>query len=329
MIQTTLFPYTFRQLYSLSNDDIANVFEQVSELLEAQGENYYRIRAYRKGAEAVRSQSRSVVDIFELSGTAGLEEIPYIGRRLSQSIKELAETGDLTLLQRLSIDVSPEDIFTTVPGVGQVLARRLYRGLGLRSLEDLEQAAETGLLVGVPGFGQERITHIQRAVASLLSQRPSNHISVRHRPSDRELIPSMSVQRPILRSTRSHTTPFTSQSKQQPEKQLEAPTVSLLLEIDQQYRYLAKAGQLRMVTPKRFNPEGKAWLPVMQIEKEGWKFNALYSNTQRSHDLGKTHDWVVINYERGKAKGQCTIVTESRGAQKGTRVVRGREAIAA
>ena len=198
MIQATLFPQAFKQLYALSNNDIANVFEQVSDLLDAQGENYYRIRAYRKGAEAVRAQALPVVNILELeqSGTAGLEAIPYIGRRLSCSIKELAETGDLRLLQRLSIDVSPEDIFTTVPGVGQVLARRLYRGLGLSSLEALKQAAKTGLLAGVPGFGQARIVHVQAAVEDILNQRPQAHISIRHRQDDREL----SVQRPVMRA---------------------------------------------------------------------------------------------------------------------------------
>ena len=87
MIQTTLFPHTFRQLFSLSNDDIAHVFEQVSHLLEAQGDDYYRIRAYRKGADAIRAQKQPVIDLFEAKGTQGLSQIPYIGRRLSQSIK--------------------------------------------------------------------------------------------------------------------------------------------------------------------------------------------------------------------------------------------------
>lgn len=117
-------------------------------------------------------------------------------------------------------------------------------------------------------------------------------------------------------------------SQRQP-NQAADPSIELLLEIDEQYRYLAKAGQIRMVTPRRFNPEGKRWLPVMQMNKEGWSLNVLFSNTARSHELNKTHDWVVINYSREGHQGQCTIVTETRGEQKGDRVVRGSVAIAA
>ena len=84
MIQTTLFPDTFRQIFSLSNGEIATAFEQVADLLEAQGDDYYRIRAYRKGAQSIRAQDQPVVDIFEAEGIAGLERLPYIGKRLVQ-----------------------------------------------------------------------------------------------------------------------------------------------------------------------------------------------------------------------------------------------------
>jgi DNA polymerase (family 10) len=51
----------------------------------------------------------------------------------------------------------------------------------------------------------------------------------------------------------------------------------------------------------------------------------MFSNTATAHDLGKTNDWVVVYYEKGKGENQCTVVTESRGALKGKRVIRGRE----
>ena len=84
-----------------------------------------------------------------------------------------------------------------------------------------------------------------------------------------------------------------------------------------------------MVAPKKFNPESKRWQPVMQMAKGGWRFKVLYSNTARAHELGKTSDWVVIYYERGDQQGQCTIVTESRGPNRGERTVRGEGIIAA
>ena len=98
-----------------------------------------------------------------------------------------------------------------------------------------------------------------------------------------------------------------------------------LLSIDNEYCKKADAGELRKIAPKRFNPEGKAWLPILNTEKNGWDFTALYSNTALAHDLDKTHDWVVIYYERDSKEGQDTVVTETKGLLEGKRVVRGRE----
>ncbi|MEL7333986.1 MAG: helix-hairpin-helix domain-containing protein [Cyanobacteria bacterium J06560_2] len=307
MIQTTLFPDTFRQIFSLSNDEIGNVFEQVADLLEAQGDDYYRIRAYRKGAQSVRQHSEPVVDVFEAAGTQGLEQLPYIGKRLASAIEELAKTGEFSLLARLLIDVSPEDIFTTVPGIGQVLARRVYRGLGVKTLEGLAQAAGDGRLAQVPGFGTERVGMVRDSLATRLGL-SLPQVKRRSEKGWR----SQAKNQPIeLRSVQT-TLPVAVQ-----------PDVSLLLQVDEQYRHLAKAGQLRMIKPKRFNPEGKSWLPVMRLNKGGWSFNALYSNTARAHELGKTDDWVVIYYERDEQQGQYTVVTETQGVKKGQRVVRG------
>ena len=104
------------------------------------------------------------------------------------------------------------------------------------------------------------------------------------------------------------------------------PAVRLLLEIDAEYRRQAAAGELPKIAPKRFNPEGKAWLPILHAEREGWHFTALFSNTARAHELGRTDDWVVIYfYDDDHQEGQCTVVTETRGPREGERVVRGRE----
>lgn len=105
------------------------------------------------------------------------------------------------------------------------------------------------------------------------------------------------------------------------------PAARLLLKIDAEYRKKAAADQLPKITPRRFNPEGKSWLPILHVEREGWHFTALFSNTARAHDLGRTHDWVVIYfYDDDHRESQCTVVTETHGPMTGERVVRGREA---
>ncbi len=105
------------------------------------------------------------------------------------------------------------------------------------------------------------------------------------------------------------------------------PSVAMLLEVDRDYRTQAAAGRLRMIAPRRFNPEGEAWLPVLHEQHDSWQFTALYSNTARAHELDRVFDWVVIYFHTDEeAEGQRTVVTETRGPLIGQRVVRGREA---
>jgi DNA polymerase (family X) len=105
-----------------------------------------------------------------------------------------------------------------------------------------------------------------------------------------------------------------------------APPVAVLLSADHEYRTKASAGELRKIAPKRFNPSGEVWLPVLHTKRGNWDLTLLFSNTQKAHELGKTGDWVVIYFhDENGPEGQCTVVTETRGPLAGRRVVRGRE----
>jgi hypothetical protein len=104
------------------------------------------------------------------------------------------------------------------------------------------------------------------------------------------------------------------------------PSAELLLDVDREYREKAKAGTLRRIVPRRMNPEGKAWLPVLHARYGAWHFTAFFSNTERAHELHRTYDWVVIYFsDPDGEEGQATVVTERRGALTGKRVVRARE----
>jgi len=106
-----------------------------------------------------------------------------------------------------------------------------------------------------------------------------------------------------------------------------APPIKLILDVDELYREKAAAGTLRRIAPRRFNAENKAWLPVMHVTRGQWHFTALFSNTARAHEFGKTGDWVIIYYQaEGQPEGRCTVVTETHGKRTGVRVVRGHEA---
>ncbi|NPV06997.1 MAG: DNA-binding protein [Anaerolineae bacterium] len=276
---------------SPSNEEIARLLERIAALLEAQGENPFRVGAYRNAAESIRSTEKNVSDLVLQGREAELDDIPGVGERLMGLIVEYVRTGRSDLLDRLEAEVDPRAAFSQVPEIGEELANRIVEALDIRTLEELEQAAYDGRLEKVPGFGPERVEAVRIYLSGLLSRAAATR---RRQVSGREEPP-------------------------------ERPPVSLLLEVDEEYRRRAEAGELRKIAPRRFNPEGEAWLPVLETEKDGWSFSALYSNTARAHELGKTRDWVVIYYEREGREGQATVVTATGGRLEGKRVVRGRE----
>ncbi len=106
-----------------------------------------------------------------------------------------------------------------------------------------------------------------------------------------------------------------------------SPSAAMLLNVDREYRQSSAAGKLPKIAPKRFNPEGLEWLPILHTDRGKWHFTALFSNTARAHELGRTDDWVVVYfYDDDHREGQNTIVTETKGPMTGERVIRGREA---
>ena len=103
----------------------------------------------------------------------------------------------------------------------------------------------------------------------------------------------------------------------------DSPPVEELLDVDQEYR--EKAGQLPKITPRRFNPNGEAWLPILHTHRGERNYTALYSNTARAHELGRIRDWVVLYSDGGLDERQATVITSQRGNLAGKRIVRGRE----
>ena len=103
------------------------------------------------------------------------------------------------------------------------------------------------------------------------------------------------------------------------------PPVEEILDVDREYREKASAGDLPTIAPRRMNPSGEAWLPILHTRRGGRDYTALFSNTPLAHRLGRTRDWVVVYPENGAGQRPFTVVTERRGPLEGRRVVRGRE----
>ena len=270
----------------MTNATVAARLREVATLLEDQGANPFRVRAYRDAADTVRALDRPLVDLLAAEGLAGLDRLPGIGPRLAASIRDLAVTGRLPLLDRLRGEGDPVALLMSVPGIGPTLAARLHDELEIDSLEALEAAAYDGRLDGLRGFGARRLAAIRDVLAVRLGARRQQAAAARA-----------------------------------PE-----PPVGDLLAVDREYRARAAAGTLPRIAPRRHNPEGRAWLPVLHTESGGRHYTALFSDTPRAHALGRTRDWVVLHYDGAAGERQCTVVTQRAGPLRGRRVVRGREA---
>ena len=286
---------------AVTNEQIANTLEQVADRLEAQHANIYRIDAYRAGAEVVRSHATSIQDLALNDGRKGLDALPQIGSSLSASIDEVAHTGRLRMLERLEGSLSSVELLKTVPGIGEELAERIHRELDIDTLEALEVAAHDGRLDGVAGFGPRRLEAMRDILATMLAR------SSRGRARRFEELRQAGAQVSASETAEAR------------------PDVRLLLEVDRRYREKVETDELPRISPQRNNPEGAAWLPIFHSYEDGWHFTALFSNTDRAHELGRVRDWVVIYFERDGHEGQCTVVTEYRGPLTGKRVIRGRE----
>jgi putative hydrolase len=272
-----------------TNQRIADKLRELADLLEQQGANPFRVGAYRRAAETAAAHEEDLTRVLARDGLEGLIALPGIGRSIASAIREMVHSGRWVQLERLRGTLEPEQVFRSVPGIGPVLAHKIHDALHVETLEALEVAAHDGRLEQVPGVGPRRAAMLRAALGSMLGRRP--------------------LGRPLARV-----------------QAAPAPEVALLLEVDAEYRREAAAERLRKIAPRRFNPSGEAWLPVLHTRRGAWDFTALFSNTARAHDLGRVRDWVVIYYHAdNQPEGQCTLVTETHGPIEGRRVVRGRE----
>ncbi len=137
----------------MTNADIAATFEHVADLLEYQGENVFRVRAYRNAARTIDGMVESLATVRAQPGRS-LTDLEGIGTDLAEKIGTLLDTGALPLLEELRREV-PAVAFELmrVPGLGPKKARALVEQLGIDSLEALERACAEGRVATVKGFG--------------------------------------------------------------------------------------------------------------------------------------------------------------------------------
>lgn len=150
----------------VENADIARIFREISDLLEIQGENEFRIRAYRTAARVVEESAEPIEQVVRHDG-AQLAELPGIGKDLASKIVEIVRTGTLPLLRELQRQAPPGAVeMMRVAGVGPKRARALCEQLSVRSLADLGRAARAHRVRKLRGFGARTEEKILEGLAT-------------------------------------------------------------------------------------------------------------------------------------------------------------------
>jgi DNA polymerase (family 10) len=147
----------------LHNEDIATVFDEIADLLEIEGDNPFRIRAYRNGARTLRELGRDVHALVDQG--ADLTRLAGIGKNLAAKIYDIIDTGHCETLDKLRRQL-PADLthLLKLPGLGPKRVHALYHELDIHTHEQLERAARDGLIRQLPGFGEKTEARILEAL---------------------------------------------------------------------------------------------------------------------------------------------------------------------
>ena len=151
------------------NADITAIFEEIADLLEIQGANAYRIRAYRNAARILGDLPQEARLLVEQGDD--LTRLPGIGADLAGKINEIVTTGHCNLLERLRRELPPAITeLLKIPGLGPKRVKALYHDLDVQTVEQLHRAAQDGRIRALHGFGEKTEQNILQAVEAHASQ---------------------------------------------------------------------------------------------------------------------------------------------------------------
>ena len=152
----------------MKNFEVAFIFYDIADILEIKGENFFKIRAYRKAAHTIENLP---MDAKELAGESRLQEIEGIGKALEEKIREIINTGTCRYYEELKKDF-PRGLveMLKIPGLGAKKIKVIYDNLGISSIEELEKAARAHKIRELPGMGVKTEQSILKGIQTLKGQ---------------------------------------------------------------------------------------------------------------------------------------------------------------
>ncbi len=174
----------------MQNIDVARLFDEYADILEIQGANPFRVRAYRNAARMIGDLPESVADI-ACNPDRSLVELPGIGKDLAEKICAVVKTGEFPQLAeaRLAVPASVVEMLR-ISGLGPKKVAILFKELSVRSLDDLRQAAQQGQIAKLKGFGTKTEQAILEGAAQAVDGAASGSFWPRSRRRPTRLWPT-------------------------------------------------------------------------------------------------------------------------------------------
>jgi len=159
----------------MTNGEIAAILKEIAFFLDMEGVPF-KPRAYEKAADAINATDRPMDEIYREGGLKAIEKIPGVGKSIGEKVATLIESGTLPYFEELR-KKNPIDIerLTAIEGLGPKMIKTLHQQLGIRTLEDLERAAQEGKIRELPRFGEKSEQKILKGIA-FLKKSGSRHL---------------------------------------------------------------------------------------------------------------------------------------------------------
>jgi DNA polymerase (family 10) len=150
----------------MKNSEMARVFQDIADLLELQGENVFKIRAYQKAARAIEHYPRELKVMIDEG--ADLQSIPGVGEAIAKKVAELINTGKLGYYENLKAEF-PEGVtnLLAIPGIGPKTANKIASELSISSVDELERAINEGRVAKLFRLGEKTADNILYKIRAL------------------------------------------------------------------------------------------------------------------------------------------------------------------
>lgn len=152
----------------MTNQQIADIFRRLANLMDLRGDNFFKIRSYQSAAETIEDWPQPLAEIFAENGAAGLRELPGIGEAISKKIADLLTIGTFKAYEEIKAEIPESTLdLLKVDGVGIKTLRIFYHQFCLTNLDDFAKFVAGGGLESVPGMGEKTQARIRESLSQL------------------------------------------------------------------------------------------------------------------------------------------------------------------